>query len=301
MQFDTFVSEISPKNVSDVSTSWNEIRKKITDKSSIISKSLLTGSYVRSTTIDPVVDLDIFFNIDFSDTRIETFSEGIKIYLTSDFQTHQLKEYCVYQNNKYYVSPIRLINHIWKLVQESYTTTNAQSRNGECYTVYLSSKNLTIDCVPHTWVTGQDYKLIPKGENNIYWKKTNPDIDKQKIAERNYVYSWKLKGVIKIMKYWNKNKNTGIKFKSYILECLVYYAFWEKCTKDMTYNQLMKKVVEYIYNNIDEYRNIRDLPKYEYMYYSLDITQRNRIKTKLSELYENLKVWEHTTVKYLKN
>ena len=301
MSFESFVTNISPWNSSAISVSWNEIRNTITSKSNIISASFLTGSYIRYTKIDPIDDLDIFFNVNFSDTCIEKTNDWVKIYITSDYYEHQLKDFVVYENSRYYVSPVKLINHIWKLVKETYTTTNEQSRNWECYTVYLSSKWLTIDCVPYTWVNKEDYKLIPKWWNNLYWKKTNPDIDKNKINELNSSYDWKLKWVIKIMKFWNKNKNTSVKFKSYTLECLVYFAFIKKCSINMSYLDLLLKTVEYIYNNVHEHRHISDIPWYEYMYYYLDDSQKSRVKSKLKDFYDKLKVWEYTAISYLES
>jgi len=303
MSFESFINNITPNNSSDVSISWNSIRNTITGKSNIISDSFLTGSYIRYTKIHPIDDLDIFFNIKFWNTNIKKTNNWIKIYISSNYDNHQLKDFSTYdyEDNRYYVSPVKLINHIWKLVKETYTTTNEQTRNWECYTVCLSSKNLTIDCVPYTWVTNEEYLLIPKWWNNLYWKKTNPKIDNIKINEINNSlnYNWKFKWVVKIIKYWNKYKNTGIKFKSYILESLIYYAFKEKCNRNMWYIILLKKVIEYIYNNVDNNCNIYDIPKYEYMYYNLELEQKRRIKNKLSDFYEKLKVWEYITLEYL--
>ncbi|MDD3119815.1 MAG: hypothetical protein PHF46_00190 [Candidatus Gracilibacteria bacterium] len=299
MKFETFINEISPKNTFQVSISGNKIRETIKCKSSIISSSFLTGSYSRSTKIDPIDDLDIFFNINFSNTQIENSNNGIKIFLTGDYNNHQLKNFCTYENYKYYVSPIQLINHIGKIIGETYATTNKHSRNGECYTVNLSSYSLTIDCVPYTGVRNEDYLLIPAGGNNLIWKKTNPKVDKEKIDELNSEnnYNGKLKGIIKIIKYWNKNKNTS-KIKSYTLECLIYYAIQEKCNKDMLYIDLLKNVLDYIYDNIKSYCNIIDLPQYDCIQYYVN---KERINFKLLEFYKNLNISEEHTINYLKS
>lgn len=298
MKFETFINEIAPKNSSQISVSWNKIRETIQSKSNIISNSFLTGSYARYTKIDPIDDLDIFFNIDFSNTQIENSSYWVKIFLTWDYYSHQLKNFCTYEDYKYYVSPIQLINHIWKIVKQSYTTTNEQNRNWECYTVYLSSYNLTIDCVPYTQVRNEDYKLIPKWWNNLYWKKTNPNIDIDKINELNNEsnYNGKLKWVIKIIKYWNKNKNTS-KIKSYTLECLIFYAIQKKCNKNMGYVDLLKNILDYIYDNIESHCNIIDLPQYDYIHYSVN---NDRIKSKLVEFYTKLGDSEEQAIAYLK-
>lgn len=304
MSFESFITEISPKNTSDISLSWNTIRETIQKKSSIISSSFLTWSYIRYTKINPIDDLDIFFKINFSNTEIKTIDNEILIVTKIwTYGNHQLKDFVIFDNiiKRYVISPIKLINHIWKLVRDTYTTTDEQNRNWECYTVFLSSKWLTIDCVPYTGVSKDEYKLIPKWWNNLYWKKTNPDIDKNKVNELDDIYDWKLKWVIKILKYWNKYKNTWVKFKSYLLECLIYYSFKEKCLSTMSYEEILKNTLAYIYDNIDKHCNIYDIPRYEYMYYVLDDWQKKRIKDKLREFYGKLEDWEYTTVDYLKN
>lgn len=303
MNLDSFIKNISPKNSLQISISWDEIRKTIIWKSSVISSSFLTWSYIRHTKIDPIDDLDIFFSINFTNTQMENTTDGIKIYISpsSNYDGHQLKNFSVYDSGKYYISPIKLINYIWRLVKESYVTTNEQSRNGECYTIYLSSKRLTIDCIPYTGVSGEDYKLIPMWWNNMYWKKTNPKIDEEKINELNNIFNWKLKWIVKLMKWWNKNQNTWIKFKSYILECLVYYTFKTKCNSNMSYLELLKSTVDYFSTNVIEYRNIYDLPKYEHMHYQLDTSQRTRIISKLKDFKDNINIGEFTTVSYLSN
>ncbi len=301
MKFETFINEISPKNSSQISISWNKIRDTIKSKSSIINSSFLTWSYARSTKIDPIDDLDIFFNIKFSNTEIKNTDKWILI-LTKiwTYDSHQLKNYTVFDDKlkRYIISPIQLINHIWKIIKETYISTNEQNRNWECYTVYLSSYNLTIDCVPYAWVTEQDYNLIPKWWNNLYWKKTNPKKDQEIIQETDNLYNWKLKWIIKVMKYWNKNKNTSKKIKSYILECLIYYAFQKKCNKNMNYVELLKNTIEYIYNNIENYCNIIDLSWYDCMHYTVD---KDRVKLKLQDLYNKLSFWETKIIDYLKS
>lgn len=300
MGFTSFIQEISPKNRSAVSVSWAEIRKTIEWWSSVIIDSYLTGSYSRHTKIDPIDDLDIFFKVNFWNTDTINYTDGkVKIYITGEYASHQLKDYSTYSEGRYYISPIKLINHIGAIVRSSYTTTSEQNRNGECYTVYLSSKDLTIDCVPFAWVTSKDYLLIPSWWNNLYWKKTNPKTDEEKIDELNNEYDWKLKWVIKIMKYWNKNKNTWVKFKSYVLECLIYFAFKNTCNTAMSYTDLLKQTVAYIKNNVLYHKHISDLPQYAYMYYPLDDAQSNRLCSKLDELYWKLGTGEYTTIGFL--
>lgn len=143
-----------------------------------------------------------------------------------------------------------------------------------------------------------DY-LIPYWWNNLYWKKTNPKIDKEKIDELNQDHEGKLKDVIKIMKFWNKKYNNS-RFKSYHFECLIYYWFQEKCNISMSYIEIIWKILEYIYLNIENYWNIIDLPRFNYMYFYFSDNQKKLILNLLSEFYYTLQYWEECIVFYLK-
>lgn len=303
MNLKQFIQEISPTQgeISRISISWNEIRETIQQKSEIINYSFLTGSYSRHTKIHPIDDLDIFFRIDFSNTWYQEYNRQYIIYIEEDkLYNHQLKDFIVDFDWKKCISPIKIINHIWSIVKNRYSTTNEQWRNWECYTAFFSSYNLTIDCVPYCKVNDGDFFLIPKWWNNIYWKRTNPTIDNEKINELNNFYDGKLKDIIKVLKYWNKKYNES-RFKSYHLECLIYYGFQEKCNINMSYIELIQKVLEYIYDNLNKYQNIIDLPRFDYMYFDFSDNQKNMILKSIEAFYDTLKYWEENVVSYLKN
>lgn len=292
MKIKTFINDISPKNTNQVSISWNKIRETIYKNSNIISNSFLTGSYIRHTKINPIDDLDIFFQINLSWLSLEC--ENSKFKILSNWNNYLYEtEY----NYKCYLSPIKIINHIWNIVKSRYSRTIEQSRNWECYTAFFASYNLTIDCVPSIQLKSGDY-LIPYWWNNLFWKKTNPRIDKVKIDKLDKVYGWKLKDIIKILKYWNKKYNNS-RFKSYHLECLIYYWFQAKCNICMSYIEIIWKILEYIHFNI-EYWNIRDLPSFNYMYFNVSDIQKSMILNSISNFYHTLQYWEEYVVSYLK-
>lgn len=294
MKITTFIDEISPKNINTISVSWNEIRDTIYKNSNIISNSFLTGSYIRHTKIHPIDDLDIFFEINLSWLELEEYENGkFKILSVGNNYLYEAEI-----DNKKYLSPIKIINHIWDIVKARYPNTKEQWRNWECYTAFFSSYNLTIDCVPCILLRSGDY-LIPYWWNNLFWKKTNPKIDEEKIDELNKYYDKRLKGVIKIMKFWNKKYNNS-RFKSYHLECLVYYWFQEKCNVSMSYIELIWNILKYIHFNIKNYWNIIDLPRFNYMYFNFSDNQKKTILGLLSEFYSTLQYWEEYIVSYLK-
>lgn len=305
----SFINEISPTSteITQISTSWAEIRKAIEGKLDFISSSMLTWSYIRNTKISPIDDLDIFFMVNAWNTQIEwkgilEFKE-CKIYIQDGFyNTHPLKDYTVFQNNKYYISPNKIMNQMKKKIEERYTTTSSIERNGECITTYLSSYNLTIDSVPYIWVTNEEYLLIPTSWNDLYRKKTNPVLDKTRIDNQNDSshFNWKMKWVVKLMKYWNEKKNTGVSFRSYVIECIIYQALKDKTMLySSTYVGIIKTVISDLYSQTS--LKVLDIPGYNYIEYSLTDEQRKKIKWLLETLWNKLQESEENFITYLKS
>ena len=304
----SFIQDISPDQDEreQIATSGKTIRETIEWKLDIISSSKLTGSYIRHTKISPIDDLDIIFCIKAGDTYIEWIDlkqKKWKIYIKDgSYDSHPLKDYAVYSNGKYYISPNKILNKIKSCIAETYSTTSDIKRNWECVTAYLSSYDLTIDCMPYIRVSDKNYILIPTSGNDLYWKKSNPDLDKEKIDELNNPehFNWKLKGVIKVMKYWNKYKNTWVKFRSYVLECIIYYALKSQSwLYTASYVDILKQVINYFYNK--QYHNIPDIPGYDYIYYDLSNEQWEKIKWLLETLWSKLNESEEDFISYLKS
>lgn len=301
-----FINEISPSidEISQVSTSWTTIRETIEWNLDFITSSKLTGSYIRRTKISPIDDLDIIFHLKgMWDTFCEWNSSNLNkcrlILKDESYNDHILKNYVTIENNKYYISPNKILNKIKATIKERYPQTTDIAKNWECITTYFPSYDLTIDCMPYTWVSQQDYILIPTSGNDLYWKKSNPEMDKEKINElddENH-FNWKLKWTIKIMKYWNIYKNHGITFRSYVLECLI-YDILKNNTNLSDYITIFKKVIEWIYNK--QYKVVIDIPWYDYLYFWMEDDQWETIKGYLSTLYSKLDS-EDNFISYLKS
>lgn len=301
----SFIDEISPSEdeISRISTSWWRIRDILESKLDIFSSSKLTWSYKRNTKISPIDDLDIIFYLKWMwDTYVERKNSDRKecrLWMDRDtYTTHILRDYVSYENNLYYLSPNKILNKIKREIESTYSTTPNINRNWECVTAYLSSYELTIDCMPYTWVNNEDFILIPTSWNDLYRKKTNPDLDLERINSLNNDYNGKIKWIIKIIKYRNAHKNTWPKFKSYVLECIVYQTLKLKDLYYSSYVDILKEVIIYLYNQVN--LKILDIPGYDYIYYNLNNEQWKRIQWCLEIMRNNLLKSEDDFISYLR-
>ncbi len=300
----SFLEDITPNQseILQASTSWTKIRDTIEKKLDYINHSQLTWSYKRHTKISPIDDIDIFFQLFAGNATLEHWysNDKYRVYLDEGvYNIHILKDFTVYYNSKYYLSPNKILNSIKRAISESYTSTPDIGRNGECVTVYLSTYDMTIDCIPYMTVNDKEYYLIPTSWNDLYRKKTNPQLDENKINELNDSnnFNGKLKDIIKIMKYWNKYKNPTMKFKSYLIECIVYRALLFK-SKNITYIEMLKFVIESL--QFKMHRATLDIPSYEEIPYNLNDMQRDKIKRSLWEMLQKLNQSEDSLIAYLK-
>jgi len=285
----SFISTISPSasEISQVSTSWWNIRNTIQSKLNFVSSSKLTGSYIRRTKTTPINDLDIFFQLNGKKTRIDwkdREQKQCRVYVKSwDTANHPLLSYLVHDSVTwvYFVSPIKIMNQIKSQIQITYSQTPYIRRNWECVTVLLSSYWFTIDCVPYFWVTNESYQLIPTSWGDLYRKKTNPELDAEKINILNNGnnFDGRLKWVVKLMKYRNKKKNSWISFRSYVLECLVYEALRGK-TYLTSYISMIQEAISHIYHK--EYKVVIDIPGYAYIWFYMSDEQWMRVQNSLN-------------------
>lgn len=308
MNITSFVSLISPgqTEIDQISTSGNTIRYRLENGMGFITESFLTGSYKRKTKFSPIDDLDIFFKLSGGSTFYKKLNDNDFVVYVKDStarDSHVLRDYFTYNvgKDRYELSPIKLLNAIKNKIQSSYSNTPDIARNGQCVTAYFSSYSLTIDSVPCLGIKDESFYLIPKWGIGLLWKKANPKIDEEKINLLNDTdhYNWKLKGAIKVLKYWNRHRNSGISFKSYTLEALIYHGLNIDPDYSLSYVEVLKKAIIYIYNNVDNHQNILDIPWYEYMYYSMDTNQKERLKSSLSTLWSKLINWDDTFTSYL--
>lgn len=106
------------------------------------------------------------------------------------------------------------------------------SRNMEAVTLDLSSYKWSFDIVPGFFTNIEnnlrDYYLIPDGKGN--WKKTDPRIDRDRVANINQNHDGNVLNVIRAMKYWNK-RPTMPTMPPYLLETMILKYYEQKTIK----------------------------------------------------------------------
>lgn len=227
---------LSQSQVSQGSTSHNFIRGLLANRSQKDSKfpwlldgDFLSGSYARGTKLYPLDDIDIMIVMD-----------GQGLFPTD--KGVQLTTHFVLGNAENKHSPIhqhivggghldsRVILELFRsALLETYPDSKV-SRNGQAINVHLSSYGLGLDVVPcfhiksNNEAVARDMYYIPRGSNDPAWLKTNPKIDEEISTFLHEKHNKKLKSVIKLLKYWNREKNAD-RIRSYHLESIAWWTF----------------------------------------------------------------------------
>jgi len=225
--------------------------KHITDSSFpwLVEGDFLSGSYARGTKLHPLDDIDVMIVLD-----------GAGLIPVGLNATHYVRG-----NSEGINSPVH--NHLGldnllnsHSVLEAFQKALAQShsdstikKNGQAINVKLKSYNLGIDIVPCFHIkpfdaTQKDFYYIPIGNGNPGWLKTNPQIDEAISKMLHEKHNKKLKSVIKLLKYWNREKNAD-RIRSYHLETIAWYVFHNH-TSSIT---SISEGIRYFFNNARPY------------------------------------------------
>ena len=97
-------------------------------------------------------------------------------------------------------------------------------------------------------VTKQDFYYIPLGNGNPGWLKTNPKIDADISTGLHNRHNKKLKSIIKLLKYWNREKNAD-RLRSYHLESVAWYVFHNHASSVNS----ISEGIRYFFNNARQY------------------------------------------------
>ena len=102
-------------------------------------------------------------------------------------------------------------------------------RNQQAIVLNLVSKDWSFDIVPCFYTTteedGRNYYLIPNGQGE--WMKTDPVRDRDILQSENQRLNNKLKPLIRLMKKWNRVKQTKT-IPSYAMETLIVNSYLKK-------------------------------------------------------------------------
>lgn len=178
-------------------------------------KSIKHGSFARNTKIRPLDDIDlmvcysgtggVYHIVEENECYTISFSNGMQVLSNLCDEQGMLNSRKVIENLKGALADI-----------SGYAKADIH-RNQEAATLQLTSYPWNFDIVP-CFMTTSDFYLIPDGKGN--WKKTDPRIDQQRITKINQANNGQLLGLMRLMKYWEKQK-WGNRISSYMFETMI--------------------------------------------------------------------------------
>jgi len=187
--------ELRPDEQADASTRQNEIRA-VMAKSFDVKDDFLTGSYKRWTKTKPLEDVDIFCVLGPKDSHYRRKKPSI---LLTDVETALAAEYgsnCVSRQR-------RSVRVDFGVIEDE---------NGE-----TGGKIMSFDVVPAFAL--EDYYEIPDVSTSSGWTKTNPKVHEEKALTAQKAYDNKWKGLVRMMKSWNREQGKLIK-PSFLIEVM---------------------------------------------------------------------------------
>lgn len=180
------------------------------------------GSFARKTKCRELDDIDLMIGIAANDATYNSSDPWDNVRITAN--TNDIAQRaCI--NDDGTLDSTKVVNKFKKTLEgvREYTRSDIH-RSGEAVVLNLKSKEWSFDIVPcfHTVIenNGRDYYLIPNGKGR--WKKTDPLKDKEHVTATNQAKDGRLLELIRLVKRWNKTRNSG-SIPSYLLETLVVY------------------------------------------------------------------------------
>ncbi len=243
-------------HVSQGSTSHTYIRdllanKRTTDPSFpwLLDGDFLSGSYARGTKLHPLDDIDVMIVLDGTGLIPVGLNATYYVRGNSEGKNSPVHNHLGADN---LLNSHTVLETFQKALAQSHSDSTIK-KSGQAINVKLTSYNLGIDIVPCFHIkpfdaTQQDFYYIPLGNGNPGWLKTNPQIDAAISKRLHDQHNKKLKGVIKLLKYWNREKN-GDRIRSYHLETIAWYVFHNHTSSINS----MAEGVRYFFDNARPY------------------------------------------------
>lgn len=244
------------------------------------------GSFARKTKIRELDDIDIMVGLNGQGSTYNEYADKIEIIVSG--QAKDLLKLCHDSTTK--LNSKKVINKFVSACSNVPQYGNAEiKRNQEAATLNLLSYSWKFDIVP-CFITsenslGVSYYLIPDG--NGYWKKTNPRIDKERIAGINQNHNGNVLQVIRAMKYWNK-RPTMPTMSSYLLEVMIlnYYETQNNTAAGQFIDIELPNVIAYINNNI--MNDVNDPKSIQGNINKLTYEEKAKIKNKTHADYQKV-------------
>ncbi len=247
---------LTQSQISQGSKSHTYIRDLLGNKSDndesfpwLIEGNFLSGSYARGTKLHPLDDIDVMIVLD------GTGLVPLGMESTHGVRNNEGGENGPIHNHigeDHLLNSISVLDTFHKGLSDSYPDSKIK-KHGQAVNVWLESYGLGIDIVPCFHIVPidenqQDFYYIPLGNGNPGWLKTNPKLDEKISNELHNRHNKKIKSIVKLLKYWNREKNAD-KIRSYHLETIVWYVFHKH---PFNINSLQEGI-EYFFNYAKPY------------------------------------------------
>ena len=186
--------ELTEKEQKDASRRQKEIRE-VVGASFSVEKDFLTGSYARWTKTKPLKDVDIFC-------------------VLGETERHYRKEH-----------PSVLLNEVKKVLAKKYGDDKVASQRRSVMIEFgveetngdTKEQVVSFDVVP-AFKKGDHYEIPDTGKDSG-WTETNPEIHAKKAKDAHDAYDGEWKGLVRMMKSWNRYHDKPIK-PSFLIEVM---------------------------------------------------------------------------------
>lgn len=188
---------VTDKQEENISSSVNNITKTLEDDESLnLKETFLNGSYERDTIIRPLDDIDIFAVLD-EDKWIDDYGS--------------------------LPSPQTVLTKIKNFLEKQDDYKGKVKQDRPCVTVELSNKSF--DILP-AFEFGEIGYQIPNYDLES-WTLAYPKTLSESLAQAQKNYDYKLKNIVKVVKYWNR-LNDKIIPSYYIEEIAIKIFYYDK-------------------------------------------------------------------------
>jgi len=184
--------ELTDREQRDASRWQQEIRE-LMQASFARKEDFLSGSYARYTKTKPLKDVDIFYVLH-EDER-------------ANYRTGQL--------------PTKILNAVHKVLVDKYGRDQVRSQRRSISVEFPATGDdervVSFDVVPA--FAKSDHYEIPDTSTVKGWTETNPRIHAEKATDANEAFSGQWKGMVRMLKRWNQEKDKPIK-PSFLIEVM---------------------------------------------------------------------------------
>lgn len=189
------------KEDEDASSRQKEIRS-VMHEDFDIEHDFLTGSYRRWTKTKPLKDVDIFCVLGQKERHYREQDPSVLLKAVEKTLAKKYGASCVSRQRR----------------SVSVEFGVKEDDSGE-----TGDKVMSFDVVPT--FTKNDYYEIPDTATSSGWTKTNPRVHFDKAVEAHSAYSKKWKGLVRMMKSWNREQGKAIR-PSFLIEVMALQALY---------------------------------------------------------------------------